>query len=155
MTRETANALHYELEIEVLAPRELVWMALTGHVAQWWLPDFLVGGPDRGGMVFEPRVGGRMFEDWGGGAGQLWYTVVGMDPPHALDLAGQLTAAFGGPGSTHLRVTLEDEGEATRLRVSDGIFGRVDEETALELAAGWRRLFTEGLKEYVESDTVG
>ena len=35
-------------------------------------------------VVFEPRVGGALYENWGDGAGHLYGWVTAFDPPHRL-----------------------------------------------------------------------
>ena len=70
------NLIEHTLEIAIAAPPARVWKALTGQVSSWWHPGFLREGALA--FVIEPRVGGRVYEDWGGGQGLLWYTVVGL-----------------------------------------------------------------------------
>ena len=65
--------------------------------------------PQTKGFVIEPRLGGHAYEDCGGGAGQIWYIVVGIQPPHSIMLLGLLTPAFGGPAQTILQLTLEGD----------------------------------------------
>jgi uncharacterized protein YndB with AHSA1/START domain len=152
MTESVATSLgigQVELEIPVEAPRERVWKAFVEEIGQWWLKDFYAG-PNAQAFVLEPRLGGRMYEDWGDGAGLLWYTVIGIDPPRSLDLAGHLTPAFGGPAKTYLRIAFEEDGGRTRLKISDSIFGRVTPASAEQFRAGWEMLFGQGLKAWVE-----
>jgi uncharacterized protein YndB with AHSA1/START domain len=139
-----------ELEVLVKAPRVRVWQALVDEIGRWWPRDFYAGS-DPKGFVLEARLGGRMYEDWGDGAGLLWYNVIAIDPPRSLDLAGHLTPAFGGPAKTYLRLTLDDEGESTRLRILDSIFGRVTPASVEQVQAGWETLFTQGFKAFVEA----
>jgi len=144
------NVVHVELEVPIDAPPKRVWEALVERTTQWWHKDFYIGKTPRG-FVIEPRPGGRMYEDWGDGAGMVWMTVVEVDPPRVLQLAGHLTAPFGGPATTHLRLTLDPRGKSeTTLRVSEQAFGRVDEKLRQELHDGWTLLLGEGLKGYVE-----
>ncbi|HSP78835.1 MAG TPA: SRPBCC domain-containing protein [Myxococcaceae bacterium] len=141
-----------EVEIEVGAPRERVWRALVEETGQWWPRDFYVGREPKG-FVLEARPGGRVYEDWGGEEGALWYTVLVVEAPGVLELAGHLTAAFGGPATTTVRLTLREEGALTVVRMEDSIFGRVDEHTVPRLREGWKVL-GESLKRHVESHRV-
>jgi uncharacterized protein YndB with AHSA1/START domain len=139
-----------EVEVTVGAPRERVWKALVEETGRWWPGDFYVGQAPRG-FIIEARPGGRVYEDWGQEAGALWYTVLVVEPPGVLELAGHLTPAFGGPATTTARLTLKEEGGATVVRVEDAVFGRVDEHTGPRLREGWRTLMgSKGLKGYVE-----
>lgn len=139
-----------EIEISIAAPREKVWRALTEETGAWWRKDFYVG-PAPKGMVFEPRVGGRLFEDWGDGAGVLWGTVFAFDPGRSFDLITHSSAAWGGPRTSMLHVELRNQDKGTLLKVSDAVQGRIDETSAASLHEGWSLLFGEGLRPYVEA----
>lgn len=141
--------IRIDLEFPIAAPRERVWQALVAEMGQWWRQDFYMGSPVQP-MVFEARPGGRLYEDWGNGGGLLWYTVLALEPPGALDMVGHLTPAFGGPASSMLRLCLKDTGATTLLQLSDSVFGRVSEDSAARLREGWQLLFGEGLTPYVE-----
>jgi uncharacterized protein YndB with AHSA1/START domain len=141
---------HAEIEIPINAPPELVWRAFVEETGRWWLKDFYASAAAKS-FIVEPRLGGHVYEDWGNGAGALWYTVISIDPPRSLELAGHLTPAFGGPAKTYLRLDFVADGRATRLRISDAVFGRVSDASMEQLRAGWEKLFGEGLKAYVEA----
>jgi DNA-binding transcriptional ArsR family regulator len=147
--KESCAIAEVELEIEIAAPLERVWQSLTNETTKWWRQDFLVGAAQ--GFFIEPRVGGRMFEDWGNDAGVLWGTVIVFAPPKALELLMHLTPPFGGPALSMLRLALEATPTGTKLALSDAIFGRVKADTRNNLSEGWRLLFAEGLKPYVET----
>jgi DNA-binding transcriptional ArsR family regulator/uncharacterized protein YndB with AHSA1/START domain len=150
-TSPAFNLVRVELEVPIAAPPGRVWQALVEQTTQWWRRDFYVGKAARA-FVIEPRPGGRMYEDWGDGAGMVWMNVIEVDPPRVLQLAGHLTAAFGGPANTHLRLTLESRGKGgTLLRLSEHAFGRVDDKMKAELHQGWTLLLAKGLKPFIES----
>jgi uncharacterized protein YndB with AHSA1/START domain len=88
-----------ELEISIRAPVERVWKALVKETGKWWLRDFYTSGEAKT-FVIEPVLGGKMFEDWGDGAGVIWATVTAVKAPTMLELAGVSSPAWGGP-STH------------------------------------------------------
>ncbi len=137
-----------KLEITVRADPARVWAALTDEITHWWRKDYYTN-PATKRFVLEPKVGGRMYEDWGEGAGLLWYTVVAIEPGKSLRLAGHLFPEYGGPSSSLLTLTLESKGKATILKLEDSRFGRVGTESG-SLEEGWRGLFEEALKAYVE-----
>jgi len=92
-----------------------------------------------------------MYEDRGDGNGLIWATVIGMDAPKSILFVGYLTAQFGGPAHTMFEFSLEPvDDDATLLRISDTIFGNVNESLAGQMDQGWRQLFEGALKEYVE-----
>jgi DNA-binding transcriptional ArsR family regulator/uncharacterized protein YndB with AHSA1/START domain len=140
-----------EMEIAIDAPREQVWRAMVNEIGQWWRKDFL--GPKARRFVLEPRPGGRLYEDWGHEQGRLWYTVVGIESPTKLQLAGAFMPddCGGSFGTSHLTLMLEDAGAGTRLKLSDHIVGGLRPDLASDLTAGWQALFGDGLKPYIET----
>ena len=116
----------------------------------WWLKDFYTS-PKAKSFRIEPRLGGRMYEDWGDDAGVIWYTVIAIDPGNSLDLAGHISALYGGPATTMLHIELRGSGEKTTLRLSDSIVGQVDSGCAGSKEEGWMMLFGDGLKKHIES----
>ena len=149
LTQATFGVAQVELEIAIKAKPARVWEALVQETSRWWLKDFYTS-PATKGFVIEPRLGGHAYEDCGDGAGQIWYTVVGIQPPHSIMLLGLLTPAFGGPAQTILQLTLKATGRGTTLHLSDTIFGRVGDEKMTQTREGWTMLFDGGLKTYVE-----
>jgi DNA-binding transcriptional ArsR family regulator len=119
-----------ELEIRIDAPPERVWEALTSETASWWPAGFYVG-PSPVRFTVEPRVGGRVFEDWGDGEGALWATVTSVRSGAVLEWAGDLSAAYGGPGRSFTSFGLEPIGNGTLLKFRDDTTG--------ELGEGWSR----------------
>jgi len=101
--------------------------------------------------VIEPRVGGRAYEDWGDGAGLLWFTVLGFDPQKSLLLQGHLTPAYGGPVTTLVQINLKESGEGTLLQICDTTYGRIGDALPTRLRAGWTAIFDAGLKAFVEA----
>ncbi len=142
-----SQVAHYELSVAIAAPRSRVWDALVHETARWWPQDFYTLPTAR--MTLEPRVGGRMYEDADDGAGRQWYQVLTIMPPDELELAGFLMPAFGGPGTTLLRITLKEASGATAIALADALVGRLTAEGVAELRDGWRTLL-EALQLYVE-----
>lgn len=139
-------------EVSIAAAPERVWKAVVEETTSWWSRDFLLK-KDAKAFVIESTVGGRVYEDWGGGNGVLWYTVAVVDPPRALHLAGHLFPGFGGPATTMLRLDLKAETGGTRLTVSDAIVGNVSDKGAAGIEEGWRFLFGTCLKAWTEKKT--
>lgn len=137
-----------ELEIRIEAPPERVWQALVAEIGRWWPTDFYAG-PAKD-FRLEPHLGGRMYEDWGNGAGATWYQVTEIQPGRSLGLSGTMPAAFGGPALSLLRLVLRPEGGATVLELTDSEFRKPTEKAHASLAEGWRQLFEQAFKRYVE-----
>ncbi len=141
------------VEVLIEAPPERVWESLVVEIGEWWHRDFTCGtGPAR--FHLEARLGGRMFEDWGGGNGLIWGHVHGLRAPEYLLVAGDSAREWGGPARNLMTWRLSREGTTTRLRLEHSLFGRVSEETKAELARGWTFLLRDVLKAYVETGEV-
>ena len=136
-----------ELEIPIAAPTPKVWAALTKEIDLWWRKDFYASERTKR-FVLEPKLGGRMYEDAGEGAGVTWYTVMGIDPQRSLYLVGHLTSSFGGPATSILELVLEESGKTTVLKLTDSTLGPPSDCSSKE--SGWKMLFEEGLKAHVE-----
>jgi hypothetical protein len=90
-----------------------------------------------------------MYEDWGQGAGVVWYEVHGVNAPEPLDLHGCMSPPYG-PSHTILRLELVEKGKETILKLSDSTIGKVGACGDGGKVDGWTQLFNGGLKTYVE-----
>jgi DNA-binding transcriptional ArsR family regulator/uncharacterized protein YndB with AHSA1/START domain len=144
-----AGVLTVTMEITITASIERAWAALTKDVGHWWPRDFLVAA-DPQQMQFEPRLGGRLFEEGSRGGGAIWYTVYGITPGESIDLVGQLSPAFGGPAQSLLRLSLREQGSQTILELTDAVVGNVGAKSEQSLGEGWRAIFERGLKAHIE-----
>jgi len=149
LTQATFGVAQIELEIPIKAKPAQVWDALVEETSRWWSKDFYTS-PSTKGFVIEPRLGGHAYEDCGDGAGQIWYTVIGVQPASSLMLLGLLTPEFGGPAQTILQLTLKSAGKQTLLQLSDTIFGRVTDGKLSLTREGWILLFDAGLRAFIE-----
>lgn len=148
--RKKFDVLYAELEFEIAAPKERVWKALVEQVGNWWPREFAAGKKAQR-IVLEPRLGGRLYEDWGDGAGLTWYTVETFDPPDLIEWKGRMSKNFGGPAMQLIELRLEPVGKGTTLRLSDTVFGAIDPELlAKDLSEGWTLIFETKFKPFVE-----
>jgi uncharacterized protein YndB with AHSA1/START domain len=138
------------LEIEIEASIEEVWAGLTGDVTSWWPRDFYAGS-EAISFSIEDRLGGRMYEDWGDGQGLIWAMVTGLRRGKMIQLSGELTQDFGGPSRNIMKIELSQDGAATKLRLSDCVFGRVADKGAESMESGWAFLMGDCLKPFVEA----
>ena len=135
-------------EVSIAAPRERVWRAITKEAGAWWHKDFYTGAAVD--FVIDARVGGCVYEDWGNGQGQVWYTVTAAKENELLMLSGELFPNYGGPARMQNIWTLKDSGGVTTLRLQEFVFGRIGPETKSSLEQGWKILLTDCLKPHVE-----
>jgi DNA-binding transcriptional ArsR family regulator len=143
----TATIARVELEILIKAPAADVWRALLEDTTLWWPREFYTGAAK--GFHIEPRLGGRVYEDWGNGNGVVWYQVFGLNPGISLDLQGSMAVPYG-PALTLLHLELAAAKAGTTLKISDTTIGAAGHEGEAEKAKGWEQIFGEGLKRHVE-----
>ncbi|MCG8459998.1 MAG: metalloregulator ArsR/SmtB family transcription factor [Holophagales bacterium] len=143
------RALEIHQEIHIAASPETVWTSLVEETVAWWPKDFYVGqAPVR--FVVEPKVGGRVFEDWGAGDGGLWATVTLCRQDEVLQWAGDLSADFGGPARSITTFRLSKDGDGTLLRFHDSPWGCLSEGTLQSLESGWTFLLEQCFLPWVE-----
>jgi hypothetical protein len=94
-----------------------------------------------------------MYEDYGDDNGLLWANVMVLDAPNKLELKGHLSPIFGGPAMTFMKLTLEESEGVTILTLTNTTFGNVSESTKEQLTSGWKMLYENTFKKYVESNT--
>lgn len=144
----TAGTVVSKLEVTLHVPQRRAWDALVGETTHWW-PQSFYSSPRTKRFVIEPKLGGRVGEDYGGGEGFNWYVVNGVESPNLLLLVGHMGPPFGGPLCSVLRLELEAVDAAqTKLTITDAVFGEV---SGCDNAAGWRQLFGEHFRAYVET----
>lgn len=138
----------FTLRVTISASTQRVWQVLTQESAAWWPKDFCTSSRTQR-FVIEPMIGGRVFEDFGGGDGLQWYSVVGVEAGKELVLAGHLLPPFGGPAITALRLNLvAAPSGGTVLEIRDDRFGAIGTESPID---GWHLVFDGGLRRYIES----
>ena len=143
----------FELEIPIAAPRERVWKAIFDETNEWWLPDFHVAGPDSV-VTFDPKVGGRgLIEESKAGDALLWYSVQMYLPGQfKVYLVGHIAPEWGGPTTSMLKIALTESESGCMFQLSDARHGAVEDQKVQSYESGWRQLFTDGLKAYVEQN---
>ena len=145
-----ASMLTVTLEIAITATTSRVWNALTSQMDLWWPADFRAA-TDSLRMHFDATLGGRIYEEGKNGSGVIWYTVYAITPGANIDLAGQLSPAFGGPAQSLLRLELREQGHQTILVLTDAVVGNLGARSAESLRSGWVAIFGEAFKACAES----
>ena len=87
---------------------------------------------------FEPTAGGHLVEEPAGGGSLLWYTVQMATPEESLYLVGHTAPDFGGPTTSMLKLSLEENGDGCVLRVSDSLVGTSPNRISSPCAAAGR-----------------
>jgi hypothetical protein len=148
---QTIRTINILLEIPINSKIDHVWQCLLHDVNLWWRKDFYTSNKTKE-FIIEPKVGGRMYEDYGNNEGLLWAEVIVIDSPNVLELKGHLSPQFGGPAMSFMKLSLKENGDTTILTLSDTILGDVDDTTQKQLSSGWKMLYEDAFKTYVESN---
>lgn len=141
------TSVHVEQEVEIEAPPERVWGALTEELEAWWGSPYLQGAATT--LVLEPWPGGMFREDWAEGQGAVWGVVSTVERGRRLEIQGSMGMTGAVVGVSRFRLD-PIEGGSTRLRLSHEAFGHIDAETERNYGLGWRDLLGVRLKAYVE-----
>lgn len=144
-----AGVLTVQLEISIVAPMSRVWTALTEDVNSWWPRDFLASVNPQD-ISLNAQLGGQLIERGENGGGVIWYTVYALVPGKSIDLVGQLSPAFGGPAQSLLRIELTDQGHQTVFALTDAVVGNIGPRSAEMNESGWRAIFEQSFKTFVE-----
>lgn len=145
------SSVRVAVEINIDAPKEMVWDAITDKIGLWWRKDFLTSSKAKS-FKLEPKLGGMMYEDFGNGEGLVWAKVIGIDAPNVIQLRGNLAAEFGGPATSFLKIALVEKDKGCTLQLTDDLFGAVSENTKKSQTEGWKVIFGQALKSFVEKN---
>lgn len=90
-TQTTGTSVATSIVVE--APVERCFAVYTEGIATWWPREhhIMQGVVD---MVFEPRVGGRIYDRDASGAQSSWGRVLAYEPPHRVVFSWDITAQW-------------------------------------------------------------
>lgn len=143
----------FEIAIEIDADTETVWHALIDEINHWWTADFRVFGPSSVVSLDVAAGGAGLLETGEDGAALQWYQVQMFAPAEkTLYLVGWIAPDWGGPMVSHLKWVVGSASNGSVLRICDSRQGNVAREHEQACRDGWCRLFTNGLKQYVEGN---
>lgn len=94
---------------------EEAFRVFTADALSWWPVETHSIHEDVDEIVFEPRVGGAVYEIGTSGERGHWATVLEWEPPHRLVLAWNILEREG--DLTEVEVRFLPEGEATRVEL--------------------------------------
>jgi uncharacterized protein YndB with AHSA1/START domain len=137
-----------KLEIEMNASPERVWQSIITETASWWGPGFRA--LPNSNLILEAHIGGRLYEETVEGSGLSWGTVIGIDNGKSIDFAGHMTPAYAGPCITMVQFAVAPKGDGTLFTLTEGMIGKLSDETMESMKSGWMYLLGDMLKTYVE-----
>jgi hypothetical protein len=119
---DPVRLIQFTNELRFAQPREHVFEAFL-DTEKWFQISY---GEERlKGIVNERRVGGDIYEDWGGGSGKLYGTIGWWDPPTGYSQTSHMLG--GGITLTHRYEFIED-GDGTLLSHQFTAFGPMSDD---------------------------
>ncbi len=78
----------------VQAPRERAFAFFTEEIGRWWNPDHHIIEAELEEMVFEPRVGGNIYDRGIDGSECRWSRVLAYEPPERVVFSWDINAQW-------------------------------------------------------------
>lgn len=82
MTVQEATSVREAIVVE--APIDRAFKVFTEEMDRWWPPEHHILETELAEMVFEPRVGGHLYDRGVDGSECRWSRVLAYEPPHRL-----------------------------------------------------------------------
>jgi uncharacterized protein YndB with AHSA1/START domain len=142
----TTQAAETSVRTSVLvdAPIERAFAVFTAEMASWWNPEHHILRGELAEMVFEPRVGGYIYDRGVDGSECRWARVLTYEPPHRLVFSWDISLSWEletNPEKTsEIEVRFESE-DAGRTRVE------LEHRNLERHGPGW-----EGMRDAIGSD---
>ena len=80
--------------IEVQAPVERAFAVFTEGIGSWWPSEHHILKAELAEMVFEPRVGGHVYDRGVDGSECHWARVLVYEPPHRVTISWDINASW-------------------------------------------------------------
>jgi uncharacterized protein YndB with AHSA1/START domain len=88
-TQATDTAVRTSIVVE--APLERAFQVFTEEMPSWWHPEHHILEGELAEMVFEPRVGGHIYDRGVDGSECRWAQVLAYEPPHRVVFSWNIT----------------------------------------------------------------
>ena len=90
--QEAATSVHESIVVQASA--EHAFKVFTEQIGTWWEPSHHILQAELAEMVFEPRVGGHIYDRGTDGSECRWSRVLAYEPPHRLLFSWDVTCAW-------------------------------------------------------------
>jgi uncharacterized protein YndB with AHSA1/START domain len=77
-----SSSVHKSIVVD--APVERAFRVFTEEIGSWWPPDHHILDAPLAEMVFEPRVGGHVYDKGSDGSECRWSRVLAYEPPNRV-----------------------------------------------------------------------
>jgi uncharacterized protein YndB with AHSA1/START domain len=92
MTQATDTSVRTSVVVE--APLERAFSVFTEDIGSWWSPDHHILEAELAEMVFEPRVGGHVYDRGVDGSECRWARVLAYEPPHSVTFSWDINTQW-------------------------------------------------------------
>jgi uncharacterized protein YndB with AHSA1/START domain len=127
---------------QVSCSPEEAFELFTGRKTEWWpYESHSASGEKPVDVVYEPRVGGRVYDRLADGRENQWGTVLAWEPPNRLVIEWNVNPANP---TTELEVRFTPEGKGTRVDLEHRgweRYGEKADESFGEYNTGWDFVF--------------
>ncbi len=82
MSETGSTAVQSSIVVEV--PIDRAFTVFTEDIGSWWPPEHHILEGELAEMVFEPRVGGHVYDRGTDGSECRWARVLAFEPPHRI-----------------------------------------------------------------------
>jgi len=144
------------LAFEVACPVEHAFATWTERTSTWWPVSHTVSVADGLEVIFEPRVGGRIFERTAVGDEHDWGEITAWEPPRRLGYLWHLRADRADATDVEITFVPVDAG-TTRVEIEHSGWDRLGaagEERRDRNRAGWGGLLPHFIEAANEPRTV-
>jgi uncharacterized protein YndB with AHSA1/START domain len=93
MSTRTAETL-VRTQVVVEAPIERAFTVFTDDIGSWWRPDHHILRGELAEMVFEPRVGGHVYDRGVDGSVCRWARVLAYEPPNRVVISWDINTQW-------------------------------------------------------------
>ena len=83
-----------QTSVVVEAPIERAFSVFTDDIGSWWNPDHHILEGELAEMVFEPRVGGHVYDRGTDGNECRWARVLAYEPPHRIVISWDINLGW-------------------------------------------------------------
>ncbi len=115
--QETDTDTEVRTSVVVSASREHAFSVFTEGIGSWWPPDHHILQGELAEMVFEPRVGGAVYDRATDGTECRWGRVLAYEPPHRFVITWNINLQWQLETSpenvSEIEVTFHSESAAT------------------------------------------
>ena len=113
-TKKVPSVAPIRRSVFVSWPQEEAYRRFTQDFAKWW-PSFSysIGGSRVKSVVFEPRLGGRIYEEHKDGTRMRWGKVIAVEPPRRVVFTFHPSRAES--DAQQVEITFSPDGDRTRV----------------------------------------